>query len=733
MVPEAGGLCARFARSSVPAGSSAWESGSNPELPRSGVWSGYGVAVTVHEPEDRPKMRPCNRAGATLEASAGKRFESMHLRSSIFVGLVAAAALGRSARAHAADPQDPIEDVRAPGSKAPRLTDASVAGSVVDEKRLAAAGARTVELLREQPGVAVTDTGGYGALATATIRGATSAQTPVYLGGIRLNDDVGGTADLSLTPPWLLRRIEIYRGNAPLRADRLGIGGAIFLEPRVPRRSEAGAGAMSGSFGATGGWAWGGTGDARAASLVGVRWERARNDYSYLDDRGTALDPSDDRTVRRANADAETLDVWALGHAVVDGATSLDGIVNVVAREQGVPGIGLLPTLAVRSRVARELGGVTVRGPCSSQDRCAIASTTSFLVSRTTTADPLGELFPGAPVVTYLGSRLEEALTLRLDVSQRVTVTGVVRGGLERLMVRGAGPYVEGTRLRGAPAVLVEWAPISWLVVRALGAVDVEATAATAGQTLRALPSVRLGGQLGHGAIVGLVNLGRYARSPTLGELYGVTGSQRGNTDLVAESGLTGDAGVRVATRPSAIVEVRGDLFLFARVASDLIAYRRSSFGTLTPYNVGSARILGAELAVAATFLRHVDATLALTLVDPRDDSPDRTTTNDLLPFRSQVVLAPRVAVRSGPLPSVGVKDASLALGWIHQSGRVADPAGLVSIASQDAVDVEAELAFRASALRFRLANAFDAPRFDVVGYPLPGRSAYVSFEVHTP
>ena len=274
----------------------------------------------------------------------------MHQRSSFFVGLVAAAVLTRSVSAHAKDPSDPVEDVRAPGSKAPRLTDSSVAGSVVDEKRLAAAGARTVELLREQPGVAVTDTGGYGALATATIRGATSAQTPVYLGGIRLNDDVGGTADLSLTPPWLLRRIEIYRGNAPLRADRLGIGGAIFLEPRVPRRTEAGAGMLSGSFGATGGWAFGGTGDSRAASLVGVRWERAQNDYDYKDDRGTALDPSDDRVLRRTNADAETLDVWALGHAWVDRSTQIDGLVNVVAREQGVPGIGLLPTLAVRSR-----------------------------------------------------------------------------------------------------------------------------------------------------------------------------------------------------------------------------------------------------------------------------------------------------------------------------------------------------------------------------------------------
>ncbi len=654
----------------------------------------------------------------------------MRHHSTVTSGFVAAALVLGALNARA---DDPIEEVRAPGSKAPRLTDPSVAGSVVDEKRLGAAGARTAELLREQPGVAVTDTGGYGALATATIRGATSAQTPVYLGGIRLNDDVGGTADLSLTPPWLLRRIEIYRGNAPLRADRLGIGGAIFLEPRIPHRTEAGAGATLGSFGAAGGFAWAGLGDRRAAAIVGVRWEGARNDYPYVDDRGTAFDPNDDRTLRRTNADASTVDAWALGRVFVEGTTEIDLLANVVAREQGVPGIGLLPTLAVRSRVERELGGATIRGSCAREDRCALSSTTSFLASRTTTTDPLGELFPGSPVVTFLGSRLEEALTLRLDLSPRVTATFVARGGLERLSVRGGGPATDGTRVRGAPAALVEWAPNRLLVLRALGLVDLETTSADAGSTFRALPSARLGAQLGHGAVVGLLNLGRYARSPTLGELYGVNGAQRGNASLRAEGGWTFDVGGRIATAPSPVAELRAEAFLFARWADDLIAYRRSSFGYLTPYNVGAARVLGGELAATALFLRRLEATAALTLLDPRDVSADRTTTNDLLPFRSRLVFAPRITAHTGRLPRAGLEDASLGVGLLVQTGRVADPAGLVAIPAQATLDVEAGLAFRATQLRFRIANLTDAARFDVVGYPLPGRSAYLSIELHTP
>ena len=98
--------------------------------------------------------------------------------------------------------------------------DDSVPGSVVAGHRLHAPGAGAAEVLRGLPGLTVIDAGGFGALSTASIRGATSAQTPVYLAGVRLNDDVGGTADLSTVPLWMVDRVEVYRGHAPVQADR---------------------------------------------------------------------------------------------------------------------------------------------------------------------------------------------------------------------------------------------------------------------------------------------------------------------------------------------------------------------------------------------------------------------------------------------------------------------------------------------------------------------------------
>src|SRR5262249_17886142 len=132
-------------------------------------------------------------------------------------------ALASTLAPHPAAADEPPEvEVRGAVIEAPPR-EPSVAGSVIREDRLRGPGLEAGAVLRTQPGVAVRETGGYGAPSTASIRGATGAQTPIYLAGVRLNDDVGGTADLSLVPLWLLKQLEIYRSNAPLAGDQLGI------------------------------------------------------------------------------------------------------------------------------------------------------------------------------------------------------------------------------------------------------------------------------------------------------------------------------------------------------------------------------------------------------------------------------------------------------------------------------------------------------------------------------
>ena len=106
--------------------------------------------------------------------------------------------------------------MHATGSHVPALADPSMAGSVITEERLEAAGARTAELLRAQPGVGVTETGGYGSLSTATIRGgclvndALNASAPTYwlaIGGA-FSGVYGFVASTGANPATSKRQVE---------------------------------------------------------------------------------------------------------------------------------------------------------------------------------------------------------------------------------------------------------------------------------------------------------------------------------------------------------------------------------------------------------------------------------------------------------------------------------------------------------------------------------------------
>ncbi len=623
--------------------------------------------------------------------------------------------------------------------------DPSVAGSVIGAERLAAPGLKASDVLRTQPGVAVLETGGYGALSTASIRGATGAQTPVYLAGVRLNDDVGGIADLSQVPLWLAHRIEIYRSNAPLAGDQLGIGGAIFIEPRRPRAPEVGAGWMAGSFGAHALWARAGVGDDDSAVLVGVRSEGASNDYRLTTDGGTRFDPRNERGVVLTNADARTRDVWATASARLGSEGRADFVFNDARKEQGLPVLTLFPSVRARATFERDLVAVAARTPCA-DGACEITTTTSALWTKSAFDDPLRELALGTPRLEFDASRVDDGIATRWWVSDDLSIAPSVRASIEYLGVTAENVgRARARRVFLRAAGQAEWRALPAVVLRGVASAECHGTSLE-GRLPTALfgdvegpagdalcqdfqPAGRAGVQLGGDALVFLVNVGRYARVPTLAELYGISGAVRGNTAVRPEAGVTLEVGLRASTSASAFGAVSFDVFAFAREVRDLIAYQRSAIGYVRPFNVGSARVAGIELLtqyIPATFITFE---LAATLLDPRSTSADHPA-NDVLPYQSKMVLVPRVEghskLRAYPFESV-----KAAVSYFFESSRYADPAGLVLIPEQSSLDVDAELSSFDGhlSLRGRVANVLDRPRSDLVGYPLPGRAAYVAME----
>lgn len=613
----------------------------------------------------------------------------------------------------------------------------STAGSSLARERLAQPGVDLAEGLREAPGVQVTRAGGLGSPATARLRGATAAQTPVYLGSLRLNDEVGGVADLSSVPSHFIERVEIYRSHTPRLLSEQGIGGAIVLVPRQPRQPEF---AVIGELGSYGTRALRGRlslGEGPRQWLLAAEVEAADNDYPFEDSRGTLLDGSNTTRTRLPNADAEDTNFWLLGRERI-GPARLALLVHHAHREQGAPKLALVPSESARSSLRRDLVALDAEVPMA-RGAGSFRSSTRFLSGSTTLDDPMLELGTLSPRIVTPGERAEQEFESSFDLGQRLSTSALLTVASERhrrFERRQAADELAlaAQRLSTRLALAAGYQPLAPLHLDALIAGRCFDTSQT---TLRACPE-RSGS--GRGSIRWeartwevYANAGRYLRLPTLSELHGAGLVVRGNPDLEPELGSTFGSGLRLQVpRPGQSPLVWLDAAGFVRRSTKLVSYLRTAQGYLRPVNRDSARTLGGEFALGSQPFAGLHLEAQLSLLDPRDTSSSRTTENDILPFLSRAM----AFVRAEYVWQVGSPRTfeSLSLGsrTYYQSSRYADPAGLGVIPSQSFTDLElVARGFNAFVLRGRLSNLFDAERFDVVGFPLPGRSGFVSLEVN--
>lgn len=625
----------------------------------------------------------------------------------------------------------------------------TLASTVLSGQVLHRGGQSASDVLALVPGVQVTRTGAQSDLATASIRGAESSQLPVYLAGVRINDDVGGSADLSTVPLWMIERVEVYRGNAPALGDRLGLGGAVFFWPRLPRATRLGGSAQVGSFGARGGWLAYEAGSERAGALVAVRRDQADNDYPFIDDRGQRFD-LDERRAFRKNADFVSHDAWAISRLSLGPAAQLSLVVNAFEREQGLTGLSIVPAENARGTVRRYLGGASLRLPCSLGESCGIEAQASWLAARLSATDPFIEL-PSLRTrwVHDAGTRYNLAVRGSSELSEDLSMGVSLGQSVEGLDVtRLENLARESQRVSSRVATFGTWRPARALELHALAALECHTTrgradrfgvpvAVRSGPCGTLAPSARLGTRVSLSPQLELLsNVARYVRVPTLGELYGSSPLVEGSPGLGVERGWTADAGLR-AELPLAerLGRVSFESFAFARAASDLVRFRRTGLSAAAPYNVAASRFLGLEAALAGELFDALSVTATATLLDPRETTADRTrdpTLNDVLPLLSKLTTSVRIESFAAPGWQALAQDrVSAAVSFFHRSARYDDPAGLTVLPAQSLFDAELATTHLDGALQVRMAvrNVFDARQLDLLGLPVPGRSAHVELE----
>ena len=631
--------------------------------------------------------------------------------------------------------------VAAPAASETPREDRAASAAVITRDRTPRAAESVPLLLSEQSGVSVTRLGGMGSTATISLRGSTANQVLVYVDGVPLNTATGGGVDLGAIPLGDVERIEIYRGMSPIGFGASAIGGVVALTTTVPRENRAELEVGGGSFGTFYGSARAAWNLGRLHLYAGAHGLTTDGDFPYVDTKGTELDPSDDQRVRRRNNDLHQLD--GMARAVVDltGDRRLRASVMLLDRAQGLPGPGTLANPDARLGTLR---ATAIAAFESNQDlgpggRLRAQLYGNYLLSHF--ADPYHQIAASKTDARDRTFTAGGTLDWKRPARPWLTLAGVLDGRFDRFLpsdALAATPTgAPATRLYGASGLEGDfWARALRLdVVASLrleaareetsGRNNFDAFLPTSGVVNHVLPIARL-------ALVEKIapwfslraNGGRYARLPSLIELYGNTGYLLGNPALRPESGLNADVGPLLSWKRERGT-VSWSTAAFASFVNDLIQYQYGG-GRARAQNLGSARIVGVESSATLELGPHARVVASATFTDARDTSPVEAQNGRQLPLRPRYRFYARPewrAVALGARTSLGLyADLDATAGnYLDPANTVRVPARLLLGAGLYA-SLPGNFCLRGSGL-----NLANSPIHDLANYPLPGREVYLT------
>lgn len=613
-------------------------------------------------------------------------------------------------------------------------------------------------------GALTTSLGGLGAYQAVSVRGAAPGHTSVLIDGVPLAKLAAVTADLGRYPLDAFGEVRFYRGAVPVELGGAGVGGAIDLITRLgrgPHGERLTVSVGGGSYGARHfrahlGDAHGEYGAVLSSTTIG--YQGATGDYSYFDDNGTLLNQRDDGYRVRENNGFDQVDA-ATRFALRDRPLGVG--LRLAWKRQGLPGSTAQPAHTAKL--------TTLDGILDAGGETRLAGWTGHqlgyaLLELQALRDPMGELGLGDAERSYTTLALGVSSTWRHALGpHRVTAGGELRGDAFSDHDDHAGTdAVAGTRTGGAitgaldlslapelvvtPAVRLEalYSQPTPVSVGPMAGIGVPArwdlVASPRFTALFAVnPSVSIKG-----------SIGRYARLPTLLEVFGNRGFILGSPGLKPERGPSSDLGfVWAPERAQAGGEidrvlVQGDVF--ASRAHDTIALVTYAGYVTRAANIGNTQAYGAELIASARIARMLSVTASYTRLVTEQMSNDVNLDGKPVPRRPGHVLYVRGEVER----RVMNHSTSMWFDGAWQAASYLDPASLGTTPARLLIGTGARLELVPHlGVSLSVANLADArvahlpldpapsaaltetptPLTDVSGFPLPGRSFYLSLD----
>lgn len=584
-------------------------------------------------------------------------------------------------------------------------------------------------------GVHATDHGGLEAATSVSIRGSSRSQVSVHLDGVPLESASGGGVNLSEIGASGLSAVEVYKSFAPSEFGAGAVGGVINLKSRAiargPRhRYDLGFGSfmtlLTGAEVSHGG--------NKGDFLFRADYRQTSGNFTFLDNNGTPLNPSDDRRVKRANNEMKSAHPYLKWVYRFDGRTRMDVVTHFFQTSAGVPGLENFQSQTAGKSLTEWMGRIAFSRNGCGNGKVTCQNDVYWRLIRSQFSDLNGEVGLGAGQdnddrTVVFGDRLKA----RVDFGEIFFFQTGAEYTAEAFSPRNelAARPIGSTSTR--QQMNLWWEPSLSLwhgKFKAAGQIQLvnafydinndDPSLFAPGTYFSKRAEHPVAGTLaasfapGRG-VVFKASAGRAVRLPKFSELFGDQGSVLGNPQLESEKAFKFDAGVLWRGQLGKIFKnVNAEAGYFESHVEDLIQFELAS-GIARAGNIGRARVRGFEALISASLPRGFSLSQNYTWQRAVDSSSNR---GNFLIGRPEHEANSEAAFKRGPFK------AAVRLNLIDN--QFLDALNTRKIRSRPRVDAQA--AYRLGK-RFTLAiegkNLNGTQIVDAVGFPLPGRSFF--------
>ncbi|MFP4533150.1 MAG: TonB-dependent receptor [Desulfobacterales bacterium] len=595
------------------------------------------------------------------------------------------------------------------------------------------------EVIENQAGIQVRQSGGLGSFSTVSMRGASTDQVMVFMDGVPLNDASGGGVDLSNIALADVDSVEIYQGTSPINFGKSSIGGAVNIQTR--RSTEgftANALAGYGSFNTRKLSAFINHKPGKWDYLISADYMDSDNDFEIKNDNGTPDNPSDDRTEDRNNARFDQTNVLTrFGYDVTPDAR-VDLMNKWFTKDQGIPSWNNNPLTDTRFETERNISTLKVTLNDVTPLHLNTSTQVDYLAKEEIYDDSGGHVGLGRQKSQYDTSRygarfFAEWLTGRQSLRLTLDAQNETYEAKNKL----SGDQTNDSERKSFSAGLQDTVfffedRLSVTPALRYAHYDDEFTSGNESWGLEAdqyertndhwMPQLGIKFQAtGHTSLKS--NLARYVREPSFYELFGDRGIFVGNPELAAEEGINFDIGLEYGRQDFGawLNRISASTVYFYSEIDNLITRTYDSRGIGKAENISEAVINGVEARASIEFLEFFRMLGQYTWQDTENHSPVRAFDGNQLPGEFEHSWLGRA--------EFNWQNLKLYAEYINESDMYYDTANMLEASTKREVNCGLSYLWRNWRMSLEANNLGDEQYEDFNGYPLPGRSFFASIK----